>query len=99
MDLFANVDDGRLLVEAKSLNDVRRAVDRMRYGMGQLFDYRMRYRPEIGDAQPILAFGSPPPTDAGIAEILDANGVSFISSEREQLIPLNTRARDLPLFR
>jgi hypothetical protein len=60
IDLFVRYGDQALLIEAKSLNDARQSVDRMRYGMGQLFDYRVRYKAELAGAAPVLAFGSPP---------------------------------------
>jgi hypothetical protein len=99
VDLLASFDDRRLLVEAKSLNLPSSAVDRMRYGMGQLFDYGVRYRAEIGKAQPVLAFGTVPPNDAGwIATILQETGVAFIARERDGLLPLNDAAKELPIF-
>jgi hypothetical protein len=99
VDLLASFDDRRLLVEAKSLNLPSSAVDRMRYGMGQLFDYGIRYRAEIGKAQPVLAFGTVPPNDAGwIATILQETGVAFVARQRDSLLPLNDSARDLPIF-
>lgn len=99
IDLFATLGDHKMLVEAKSLNDRRRAVDRMRYGMGQLFDYRVRYEAEVGDALPILAFGRPPTADAAwVGRILDGNGVALVSRERENLIPLNRHAESLPFL-
>ena len=99
VDLLAAFEDCRLLVEAKSLNLPSSAVDRMRYGMGQLFDYGVRYRAEIGRATPVLAFGSVPPDDAGwIATILQETGVSFVARHRDSLLPLNDAARDLPIF-
>lgn len=99
VDLLASFGDRRLLVEAKSLNIASAAVDRMRYGMGQLFDYGVRYRAEIGRAQPVLAFGSMPSRDAAwISTILQENGVAFIARQREGLVPVNDAARDLPIF-
>jgi hypothetical protein len=99
VDLLASFEDRRLLVEAKSLNLPSSAVDRMRYGMGQLFDYGVRYRAEIGRAAPVLAFGSMPPNDAGwIATILQETGVAFVARHRDSLLPLNDAARDLPIF-
>ncbi|HEY1656618.1 MAG TPA: hypothetical protein VGF86_16055 [Candidatus Tumulicola sp.] len=86
-------------MEAKRLNVSSAAVDRMRYGMGQLFDYGVRYRAEIGRARPVLAFGSMPPRDVGwIATILQENGVAFIARQREAIVPVNEAARALPIF-
>jgi hypothetical protein len=99
VDLLARFGNERLLVEAKSLNDLRDAVDRMRYGMGQLMDYAVRYRAEILDAQPMLAFGRAPAQDAAwIADVLQANGVAFACSAGDELLPLNERARETRLF-
>jgi len=99
VDLLASFDEQRLLVEAKSLNVQSATVDRMRYGMGQLFDYGVRYRAEIGSAQPVLAFAAMPPHDVGwIATILQENGVAFIARQRDSLLPMNDAARTLPIF-
>ncbi len=99
IDLFARVGEKRLLIEAKSLVNPARAVDRMRYGMGQLFDYRVRYEADVAGAEPVLAFGTPPSrTDAWIANILDGNGVSLVGLIDGSLRALNTRAEQLPLF-
>ena len=99
VDLLASFASQRLLVEAKSLNANAAAVDRMRYGMGQLFDYSVRYRAEIGRAQPVLAFGALPSSDvAWIATILQENGVAFVARQRESLLPMNDAARELPIF-
>jgi hypothetical protein len=99
VDLLASFGERRLLVEAKSLNVASAAVDRMRYGMGQLFDYGVRYRAEIGRAQPVLAFGTMPSQEvAWIATILQETGVAFIARQREALLPLNDAAKALPIF-
>ncbi|HVA27610.1 MAG TPA: hypothetical protein VNF68_05490 [Candidatus Baltobacteraceae bacterium] len=99
VDLLATFGDRRLLVEAKSLVQRSAVVDRMRYGMGQLFDYSVRYRAEIGKAEPVLAFASPPPDEGSwIAKILEENGVAFVARHRGALMPLNERARGLPFF-
>lgn len=100
VDLLASFDARKLLIEAKSLNNPNAAVDRMRYGMGQLFDYGVRYRPEIGKAQPVLAFGKMPTREVSwITTILQENGVALIARDRESLLPMNDLARDLLLFR
>lgn len=99
VDLLVEFGENKLLVEAKSLNVKTAAVDRMRYGMGQLFDYGVRYRAEIGRAQPVLAFGAVPSHDvAWISTILQDNGIAFIARDRAGIIPLNTAAKTLPLF-
>lgn len=99
IDLFVRCGDQSLLVEAKSLNDARQSVDRMRYGMGQLFDYRVRYKAEVAGAEPVLAFGSPPDRATGwITTILQENGIAFIARDRERLVPLNERAARLAIL-
>ena len=96
IDLFVQCGEQRLLVEAKSLTDARQSVDRMRYGMGQLFDYRVRYKAEIAGAQAVLAFGAPPDRETGwIADILEENGVAFVARDRERIVPLNRRGEQL----
>ena len=100
VDLLAQFDRKKLLIEVKSLNSPTSAVDRMRYGMGQLFDYSVRYRARIGNAAPVLAFGATPRSDvAWVADILHGNDVAFISRDGEQLRPMNDLATQLPLFR
>jgi len=97
IDLFARVGEQRFLVEAKSLNDPRAVVDVMRYGMGQLFDYRVRYRAEIEGASPVLAFGALPlPEATFVANILQENGVSCVGNAGSSLVALNERAARLP---
>jgi hypothetical protein len=99
VDLLAKLGEDRLLVEAKSLNDLADAVDRMRYGMGQLMDYGVRYRAEIEGAKPMLVFGRAPASDAGwIGDILQANGVAFACGVGDAVQPLNERARQTRLF-
>jgi hypothetical protein len=99
IDLFARVGEGRYLIEAKSLNDPRAVVDTMRYGMGQLFDYRVRYRAEIEGAMPVLAFGAIPLAETRwVAGILEENGVGCIGSTGDRLVPLNNRASELPFY-
>lgn len=98
VDLLVNCSGRRLLIEAKSLTDPHQSVDRMRYGMGQLFDYRVRYKAEIEGADPVLAFGSPPDRSTSwIANILDENGVAFVARQNERIVPLNRRAEGLPI--
>ena len=47
VDLFARLGERRFLIEAKSLPRPSVALDRMRYGVGQLMDYRVRYEAEL----------------------------------------------------
>jgi hypothetical protein len=100
IDLFVRYGDCKLLVEAKSLNDARQSVDRMRYGMGQLFDYRVRYKAEIAGAEPVLAFGAMPDRATGwVATVLQENGIAFIARRGDRLLPLNARAELLAICR
>jgi len=99
IDFYATFGSERMLVEAKSLNDARDAVNRMRYGMGQLFDYRVRYRAETLDAKPVLAFGAPPAEEtAWIADVLGENGVAFVVADGRGLHAMNAQAEQLPIF-
>lgn len=100
IDLLAEFGNDRFLIEVKSLNTAASAVDRMRYGMGQLFDYSVRYRAKIGKANPVLAFGTMPRSEvAWIASILQGNEVAFVAREAGSLKPMNDLARELPVFR
>ncbi len=101
VDLYAKVRGQRLLIEAKSINQPRVLVDRMRYGIGQLADYGVRYRAEVGEAERVLAFGMVPPGDsAWVGTILQETGISFVAFDAasDRVIPLNERARALALF-
>jgi hypothetical protein len=100
IDVLATFGSARFLIEVKSLVSPSAAVDRMRYGMGQLFDYGVRYRAEIGDAAPILVFGTAPRRDvAWIAEVLEGNHVACVTRDEGRLVPLNPSAREFPIFR
>ena len=100
VDLLASFGNERYLVEVKSLARPLATVDRMRYGMGQLFDYSVRYRAEIGQAKPVLAFGATlGPEVAWVSEILQGNNVAFVARENNVLRPGNELAKDLPIFR
>jgi hypothetical protein len=71
----------------------------MRYGMGQLFDYRVRYEAEVSGATPVLAFGTPPVRgDAWVANILNANGVAFVGLMGGQVRALNQSAENLAIL-
>jgi hypothetical protein len=100
IDMFALVRDQRLLIEAKSLNLPHVAVDRMRYGIGQLADYTARYRGELGQSQRVLAFGSlPAPEVSWIGTVLEESEVAFVGlAENERLVALNQRAEKLAIF-
>jgi hypothetical protein len=99
VDLLATFGTERLLVEVKSLTRASATVDRMRYGMGQLFDYSVRYRAEIGAAKPVLALGNHLRNDvAWVSEILEGNGVALITREKGELLPVNEHARQLVIF-
>jgi len=100
VDLLLTRPDENVLVEAKSLNDDRDCVDRMRYGMGQLLDYGVRYRAELAGARPLLAFGRIPEQDAGwISEVLQQNKIGFAGLLNGKVLPLNATARETFLFR
>lgn len=100
VDMFAVFPGQRLLIEAKSLNAPHVAVDRMRYGIGQLADYSVRYRSDLGDSQRVLAFGTlPAPEASWIGSILEESDVAFVAvSHDERLMALNPRAEKLALF-
>ncbi len=99
VDLFAQVGERRLLVEVKSLTRQHVAVDRMRYGMGQLMDYSVRYRAELQRAEPVLAFGAPPERDVSwIPTILQGNNVAFIANRGGLLVAGNELGESLPIF-
>jgi hypothetical protein len=100
VDLLADFGNTRVLVEAKSLTDLRDGVDRMRYGIGQLADYGFRYRSELSGAAPLLAFGHAPDRQTEwIADVLQDNGVGFAAMANDGLVALNAAGRELPLFR
>ncbi|MDQ2865021.1 MAG: EVE domain-containing protein [Candidatus Eremiobacteraeota bacterium] len=99
VDLLATFGEQKLLVEVKSLTRPLSSVDRMRYGMGQLFDYSVRYRAEVGRTKPVLAFGSMIRSDvAWISDILQGNDVAFVARDGKDLKPINELARALPIF-
>jgi hypothetical protein len=99
VDLFATCGDQRFLVEVKSLVRSSSTVDRMRYGIGQLCDYSVRYRAELEGAKPVLAFGSMLANDvAWVADILQGNEIAFVARNGTTLAPINPAARELPLF-
>jgi hypothetical protein len=101
IDLLAEVRGEKLLIEAKSVGTEHVVVDRMRYGIGQLADYSVRYRSEVAGAQHVLAFGRiPSPTSRWIGTILEESRIAFVALDRpsERVVPLNERAQSLPLF-
>jgi hypothetical protein len=101
IDLFADVRDQKLLIEAKSVGSESVVVDRMRYGIGQLADYSVRYRNDIAGAQSVLAFGRvPSPASHWVGTILQESQIAFVALDRpsERVVPLNERARNLSLF-
>lgn len=99
IDLYARIGEARMLIEAKSLVDVRASVDRMRYGIGQLADYDFRYREELGAPQKVLAFGALPDRQTSwIGAILEDQHVAFVASAGGRLLPMNPRAEALPIF-
>jgi len=96
IDLFAQIGAQRLLIEAKSINGKGQAVDRMRYGIGQLTDYGVRYGSETQGALKVLAFARPPEqNDSWIANILEHSSIAFLAAADDHLLPLNDLAREL----
>lgn len=99
IDLYAALGEHRMLIEAKSLVDVRAAVDRMRYGIGQLADYDFRYRDELRGPRKVLAFGAPPDSQSSwVANVLEDQRVAFLAKSGDTLIALNESAESLALF-
>jgi hypothetical protein len=99
IDLYAALGEHRMLIEAKSLVDVRAAVDRMRYGIGQLADYDFRYRDELRGPRKVLAFGAPPDSQSSwVANVLEDQRVGFVAKSGNTLIALNESAESLALF-
>ena len=67
--------------------------------MNQLLDDGVRYRAELRGAEPLLAFGRIPSQDAGwVAQILDENGIGSAGLHREDVVPLDDRARGMFVF-
>ena len=99
IDLYARIGEARMLIEAKSLVDATAAIDRMRYGIGQLADYEYRYRAQLFGPQKVLAFGSPPDAQTSwVGDLLEDQRIAFVANAGGSLIPLNDSARALPLF-
>jgi hypothetical protein len=99
IDLVVELGSERLLIEAKSLNDLRDTVNRMRYGLGQLMDYSVRYKAELQNASPVLAFGRPLDRETSfIATILQENNVGLVAQDADVLRPLNDVARNYTLL-
>jgi hypothetical protein len=99
VDLFARLGERRFLIEAKSLNDGRDAVNRVRYGIGQLADYSFRYGAELAGPQKVLAFATAPPRDAAwLANVLEQERTAFVSAHGGRIAPLNELARNLPFL-
>lgn len=99
VDLFARIGEHRFLIEAKSLNDVRDAVNRVRYGIGQLADYEFRYGEEMQGPQKVLAFGARPPREAAwLQGVLDQERTAFLVASGGVIAPLNETARKLPFL-
>jgi hypothetical protein len=98
VDLLARVGDERMLIEAKSLNDFRDTVNRMRYGIGQLADYAYRYQDELGNATKVLAFANAPPREtAWVGAVLDQERTAFVSASERGIEALNETAKKLAI--
>lgn len=99
VDLFVRAGEKHFLIEAKSLNRAELAVERMRYGLGQLIDYSVRYRAELHGATPVLAFGAPPTRDASwISTILNESKVAFVARSGRQIVAFNELGKTLPFI-
>lgn len=99
IDLFIEAVGQRLLVEAKSLSNPQQAVDRMRYGIGQLTDYRTRYRSEVEGSLPVLAFGRAPNRETSwVATVLQEARVGFVVVADGKLKPCNEQAQKIALL-
>lgn len=97
VDLFARIGEERFLIEAKSLTKPELAVERMRYGLGQLMDYSIRYKADLFGATPVLAFGTQPTRDASwISTILNESRIAFVARNNGRIRPLNDMAKMLP---
>lgn len=99
IDLFARIGERRFLIEAKSISKSHVAVDRMRYGLGQLADYAFRYADIASAAERVLVFASAPPREVSwISGIAENERVSFIAAHGDRILPLNARAEALPFI-
>jgi hypothetical protein len=99
VDLFARLGEARFLIEAKSLLDVRDAVHRVRYGIGQLADYSYRYGTELEGPQKVLAFAVQPPREAAwLRDVLDQERTAFLMAGNGKVEALNESAKGLPFL-
>jgi hypothetical protein len=99
VDLFAEVGEERFLIEAKSLNDVRDSVNRVRYGIGQLADYAYRYGAELRGPRKVLALGTRPPREtAWLGAVLDQERTAFLLASDGVIEPLNDMAQQVPFL-
>jgi hypothetical protein len=99
IDMLAEVGATRLLVEAKSLVQANAAIHRMRYGIGQLLDYRNLYKQETSGAVAVLAFGTKPAPEYGrIADVLQDNAIALIARVDDSIVPGNELGASLPIF-
>ncbi len=97
VDLLAKLSTGRYLIEAKSLTRPADAVDRMRYGVGQLADYAYRYSEAIGRETRVLAFGAQPTAEnTWVGAVLDRERVAFVTTIGDEVVGLNNSAASLP---
>lgn len=100
IDLLATVNSQVILFEAKSLTDSNMAVDRMRYGIGQLADYEERYADRVRGGKTALAFANPLGRDESfVAEVLDSKGIGLVIRDGDILRPNNDAASSLAIFR
>jgi hypothetical protein len=99
VDLFAKIGDQRFLIEAKSLNDARDSVNRVRYGIGQLADYAFRYDSELQGPMRVLAMAARPPREtAWLGLVLDQERTAFLLARDGVIEPMNETARQVPFI-
>lgn len=97
VDLLARVGGQSFLIEAKSLNRTADAVDRMRYGIGQLADYSYRYDSELHGAKRVLAFGTMPTAESTwIGMVMERESVAFVCALGDRVVAMNAPASALP---
>jgi len=90
---------GGVTLYNNNLVQLHAAVDRMRYGIGQLADYDFRYRAELQGAGKVLAFGAlPSPGVNWIADVLENERIAFVARDGGEIVALNSGAEALHIF-
>ncbi len=99
VDLFAKLGEQRFLIEAKSLNDARDSVNRVRYGIGQLADYAFRYGRELERPLRVLAMAARPPREtAWLGSVLDQERTAFLLARDGVIEAMNETALQVPFI-